>query len=171
MIDIFILLCLGWGAYKGFRRGFIIQSFSIIAVVIGIWCGFTLSGKVEPFLSQYMGELGSSIVSFVFVFILVLALVRVVAFLLTKLANLTALGLLNKLLGAAFGVLLNALMLSLLIVLVDKINVRKNFLSKEQIEKTCLYEPVSRLLPALFPERFFEKPKSILSIPSTLIFS
>jgi membrane protein required for colicin V production len=170
-IDIFILLCLGWGAYKGFRRGFIIQSFSIIAVVIGIWCGFTLSGKMEPFLSRHMGEWGSSIVSFVFVFVLALALVYLVAFLLTKLANLTALGLLNRLLGAIFGVLLNALVLSLLIGMVNKINAQKNFLSEEQIGETYLYEPVGKLLPALFPESFFDKNKNILSASSTLIFS
>ncbi len=85
-IDIIILVCLGWGAYKGFKKGFIIQSFSIIALILGIWSGFTLSGKVAPVLMQHfnIGELACSIVSFVIVFLIVLILVYLTGYIATN---------------------------------------------------------------------------------------
>ncbi len=165
VIDIIILLCLGWGAYKGFRKGFIIQSFVIIALILAIWGGFALSGVVESFLQRnfQMSELACSVVSFAIVFLLILILVYTSGFLVTKIANATSLGLINRLAGAAFGIFTNALILSVIIVLVDRINEQKHFLPEEKLEKTYLYKPVGKVAPAIFPGEFFTKVKDTLT--------
>ncbi|MDR1865597.1 MAG: CvpA family protein [Bacteroidales bacterium] len=157
ILDIFILLCLVWGAFKGFRKGFIKQSLSIIAVFAGLWCGFTLSGKVEPFLMRHVGETACSVISFLLIFLLVILLAVVAGYLLTALASAIALGLFNRLAGALFGVFANALVLSTVILFINRINSQKHFIPEEQIAATYLYQPVGKIAPAVFPQSFFEK--------------
>ena len=165
VIDILILMCLCWGAYKGFRKGFIIQSFVIIALVLAIWGGFALSGYLEPFLQKWfaMGETACSIVSFIVVFLLILIAVYASGYLVSKTANAVTLGLINRLAGAAFGILANALVLSLVIILFNKINDKAELVSKDNLEKTYLFEPVGKVAPIIFPEKFFKKVKEMLS--------
>jgi len=162
IIDIFILLCLGWGAFKGFKKGFILQSFSIIALLLGIWSGFTLSGMVTPFLSKYMSALACSIVAFIIVFLSVLALVYLSGHILSKLVSIIALGLINRLAGATFGILTNALVLSVVITFFNKINDIKHFVPEEQLENTCLYRPIGKTASVIFPDNFLWQAKDAL---------
>ena len=158
-IDIIILLCLGWGAYKGFKKGFIIQSFVILALVLAIWGGFAFSGKLEPFLQKHfhMSELVCHIISFIIVFLLVMILVYVSGHIVSKVADAMTLGMINRLSGAAFGIVANALILSVLIMLFDRINEKKQFIPSETLGKTFLYKPIRKVAPAIFPEKFFKK--------------
>ena len=158
-IDIIILLCLGWGAYKGFRKGFIIQSFVILALVLAIWGGLAFAGRLEPFMQKHfrMNDLVSSIVSFILVFALIVILVYTSGYLVSKVADAVALGMINRLSGAAFGIIANALVLSVLILLFNRINEKKRFIEKETLEKTYLYKPIGKFAPAIFPEKFFKR--------------
>lgn len=45
-LDILILILLGASAWKGFRRGFIIELASLVGLVLGIWAGIHLSDRV-----------------------------------------------------------------------------------------------------------------------------
>ena len=36
MIDVFLVVPLLWGAYKGFKKGLIVEVFSLVALVLGI---------------------------------------------------------------------------------------------------------------------------------------
>jgi len=159
IIDIIILLCLGWGAYKGFKKGFIIQSFMILALVLAIWGGFAFAGRLEPFMQNnfQMSELACSIVSFVFVFFLVLLLVYVSGYLVSSVVSAVALGMINRLSGAAFGIFANALILSVFILLFNRVNDKRQFIEPETLKRTHLYEPVGKVAPAIFPERFFSR--------------
>ena len=159
VIDFIILLCLGWGAYRGFKKGFIIQSFVILALVLAIWAGFALAGKLEPFIREHfnIGDLACSIVSFVFIFVLTMILVYTSGYLVSKVADETALGMINRLSGAAFGIFANALILSVFILLFNRINEKKRFIEHQVLEKTYLYKPVGKTAPAIFPEKFFKR--------------
>ena len=158
-IDIILLLCLGWGAYKGFRKGFIIQSFIILALVLAIWGGFAFAGKLEPFIRNYfqVSDVAVHIVTFVVIFLLIFIVVYTSGFLVSKVADAVTLGLINRLAGAAFGILANALILSVLIMLFNRINEKKHFIESGTIDKTHLYKPLETVAPAIFPEKFFKK--------------
>lgn len=159
IIDLIILLCLGWGAFKGFRKGFIIQSFVILGLVLAIWGGFIFTGKLEPFLLKHfhITEVFCYIISFIIVFSLILILVYTSGFLISKIIDAVSLGMINRLLGAAFGILSNALILSVLILLFDRVNDKKHFIGPETLEKTYLYQPIGKTATAIFPEKFFNK--------------
>lgn len=159
LIDVIILLCLGWGAYKGFKKGFIIQSFTILALVLAIWGGLAFAGMLEPFMKKHFGlsDLVCYVISFILIFALVIILVYTSGYLVTKVADIATLGMMNRLAGAAFGILANALILSVLILLFNRMNDKKHFIEKETIEKTYLYKPIGKVAPAIFPEKFFKK--------------
>ena len=158
-IDIILLLCLLWGVFKGFRKGFIIQSFVILALVLAIWGGFAFTGKLELFMQKHfhISDTVCYIVSFIIVFSLILILVYTSGYLVTKVVDAIALGLVNRLTGAAFGLFANALILSVLILLFDRVNEKKKFIEPETLEKSYLYKPIGKVAPAIFPETFFKK--------------
>jgi len=159
IIDGIIILCLTWGAYRGFKKGFIIQSFTIIALVLAIWGGFAFAGTLEPFLQKNfkIDELVSSIISFIIVFLMVLILVYISGYLVSKIAEAATLGMINRLAGAAFGIFANVLILSVLIMLFNRVNDKKQFVESETLKKTYFYEPIGKVAPAIFPESFFKK--------------
>jgi len=159
VIDFILVLCLGWGAYKGFRKGFIIQSFVILALVLAIWGGFAFEGKLEPFVRIIfqMNDVVVHIVSFIIVFLLIFMIVYTSGFLVSKIIDAVTLGLINRLAGSIFGIIANALILSVLIMLFNQVNEKKQWIKSETIEKTYLYKPIEKVAPAIFPEKFFKK--------------
>ena len=70
----------------------------------------------------------------------------------TKIANFAALGILNKLLGGVFGAVKIGLILSVLLIVFDKLNSTIPFVNKENTEDSVLYEPVKGLAPMIFPD-------------------
>jgi len=159
IIDIILLMCLVWGAYKGFRKGFIIQSFVILALVLAVWGSFAFAGRLEPFIRNNLqvNDGASYIVSFIVVFLLVIIFAYSSGILVSKVADAIALGMINRLSGALFGILSNALILSALILLFNRANEKKQWIAPEIINKTYLYKPVEKVAPAIFPEKFFKK--------------
>ena len=158
VLDIVFLLCLGWGAYRGFRNGFIVQSFALISLALAIWGAFAFAGRLEPFLHQTfkISELACSIVSFVLVFLVILLVVYISGFLVTKIMNAVSLGMINRLSGAAFGIFTNALLLSVMVLLFNRVNDNKRFVEPEILNKTHLYEPIGKVAPAIFPDDFLK---------------
>jgi membrane protein required for colicin V production len=148
---IIILLCLGWGAYRGFKKGFIIQSFTILALILAIWAGFAFN--IAPFIHRHFGfsGLASEVLSFVLIFILVLILVYTSGYLVSKVVNAVALGLINRLAGAIFGIFANVLVLSVIIFLFNKFT-HDNRELHQQLKKSFLYEPVGKVAPAICPD-------------------
>ena len=159
LIDLILLLCLGWGAYKGFRKGFIIQICGILALVLAIWGGFAFTGKLEPFMQKQFqfGELACYVVSFIIVFCLILLMGYTFGHLVSKVAETFALGMINRLMGAAIGIIANVLILSALILLFDRMNDKKHFIEPEVLGKTYLYKPIGKTATTIFPKTFFNK--------------
>ena len=70
---------------------------------------------------------------------------------LTKLADITALGLINKILGAVFGSLKWALILSVLLLFFDKFNKTIPFVEKEMLDESVMFYPIKSIIPTLIP--------------------
>ena len=150
LIDFIILLCLGWGAYRGFKKGFIIQSFTILALVLAIWAGYAFS--IAPFISRHFGanQLASEIFSFMSIFILTLIIVYTSGYLVSKAVSVVTLGLVNRLAGAAFGIFANVLLLSVIIFLFNKFNDNRDL--HQKLDKCYLYHPIGKVAPAICPD-------------------
>ncbi|TGE17168.1 CvpA family protein [Hymenobacter elongatus] len=115
--DILLLLPLGVGAVKGFRRGLVLEAASLLAFVLGIIGGLALLSDAIPLVRNYVGEAFGllPIVAFLLVFVLITWGVHLAGGFLKTAVHLTPLGVLDNLLGAAAGALKWVLGISLLL--------------------------------------------------------
>jgi len=150
IIDIVILIPFAWFAYQGFKKGLIIGVASLAALILGIYAALYFSGIVAGFLTDELNIKTDylPIISFIVTFIGVVILIHFLGKLLEKLINMVALGFLNKLAGAVFGVLKAAVFLSVLILIINHFDGK--IISEEKRESSFLYDPVSEIAPFLW---------------------
>ena len=158
-VDLVFAILLLWAAYRGFTKGFIVQLATFAALLLGIlgavmFSDFTSSLIIKKFdvSGQYL-----PILSFAVTFIAIVIAVHILAKALNKLIDAIALGIVNRLLGVLFSVLKTAFIVSIILVLVNKIDNKYNFIPKETKEKSLLYKPLSKFAPMIFPYLNFEK--------------
>jgi membrane protein required for colicin V production len=152
-IDIAICVPLIWGLYRGFMRGLIVEAASLVAIGIGVWGGMNLSeacaNKIVEIFNWQSEFL--PIISFAIVFLALVSGVYLFAKLLAKLAKGLALGGIDKILGAAFGALKFALIISVIIFVIDAVENSYPFVSTGVKNNSVLYEPISKIAPLIIP--------------------
>ncbi len=147
-IDLILLLMLGLAAWKGFRRGFIIELASLVGLVLGIWAGLRFSDRVTAALDL---EVKHAAVAFLITFLLVLVLVVLLGHLLTKAIDIAQLSLPNKLAGIAFGALRSAFTLSIALNLM--LGYTHGAFPPEQLRsESVLAEPARGFAPLVVPQ-------------------
>lgn len=132
-LDFVLLLPLAYGLIRGFIKGFIHELASLLAIVVGIILAYRYSANMEQFLHQYIAEdgIGLRIGSYLLILILVFAALYALSFVLTKMLQFMALGMINRIAGAVFGLLKAAIFLLILIHLaqpfLDSMNKNDSF--------------------------------------------
>lgn len=151
--DIIIVIPLIWGAYKGFRKGFIIEIASLIALGLGVWGGIKFSAVSAKYLSEAfdISEKLMPLISFSVTFILIVIAVFMLAKMLQKIIKMVALGLVNKVAGALFGALKFVLIISVGLSLVNTIDAQLGFIEPEMKQSSLLYKPVSKVALIVIP--------------------
>lgn len=124
MIDIIFAVILLVAILKGYRKGFIIAIFSIIAYIVGLAAALKLSATVAEYLKKNMDISGKWLpfLSFAFVFILVVFLVTLGGRLIEKTFEMALLGWLNRLGGILLFVLLYTIIFSIFLFYSEKIH-------------------------------------------------
>lgn len=152
-IDIILGILLILSAINGFSKGLISEVASIAALILGIWGAIKFSYITTDFLIENfdMHSEHMNIISFVITFVVIVILVHIVGSTVSKLAETVLLGFANKLAGLVFGVLKSALILSIILVVFDKVDEDVHILSREAKENSRMYEPIRSFAPSLFP--------------------
>lgn len=150
IIDIVLLILFAWFAYQGFKKGFIIELASLVALILGIYAAIYFSNHAEYFLrnSLNMDNDYIPVTSFVITFIVVVIIIYALGRILEKLINLVALGFLNKLAGGIFGILKAVVFISIVMLIFNHYNI--NFISAEKRNDSLFYEPVEEVAPFLW---------------------
>jgi membrane protein required for colicin V production len=164
VIDIIIAVILIFAAVRGFMTGLFSAVASLVAIVAGVFCAIHYSYYVEYQLNDSVLEWShqtNKIVAFAVTFLFVILTIIFLGKLLTKLADITALGLLNKILGGIFGALKWSLLLSVIFLLFDKFNKTIPFVEKETLDNSVFYHPVKSMVPTLFPAILDKDNKSL----------
>ncbi len=153
VIDIVLAALLLFGLIRGFMKGLFVEIASLAALVLGVYGAIHFSDFAASFLMDKVNwdENYINIVAFAITFVIIVLAISLAGKALTKLANFAALGILNKLLGGIFGALKIGLILSVLLIVFDKMNSSIPFADKEDLEDSILYQPVQSLAPLLFP--------------------
>ncbi|MFK7750154.1 MAG: CvpA family protein, partial [Kordia sp.] len=86
-----------------------------------------------------------NLTAFAITFIVILIAVTMAGKLLTKVADFAALGILNKILGGAFGGLKMAVITGAALVFFERTNNTMEFVEQDKIDGSALYEPVKEI--------------------------
>ena len=153
VVDIIICIPLIWGLYKGFTKGLIIEMASLASLILAIYGGIKFSDYILDLLVKKFGWETEflPIISFVLVFIAILIVVFALAKLLEKILKMSALGPVNKVLGAVFGTLKFGLIVSVVLVIINTVDQKVQIVSNEVKEKSLLYHPVLKMSVTLMP--------------------
>ena len=152
-LDIIFLIPLLFALYRGFKKGIIHMIASLAALVLGIFGAIQL----RPFFASFLDSLFDispdyiNIVAFSMAFLVIVLLVHMVAYLVERLIKAVALNFVNRLLGMAFGLLVTAFVISMVLWPLNQINAEKQFIKPERMENSLLYKPLSAFAPAIFP--------------------
>ncbi|EDP96685.1 CvpA family protein [Kordia algicida OT-1] len=136
------------GFVRGLMKGLFVEVASLVALIAGMYGAIHFSYYAGDFLKESFetwDEKYINLAAFAITFIIILVLITLAGKLLTKIADFAALGILNKLLGGAFGGLKMAVIAGAVLIFFDKTNNTMEFVEKEKIEASVLYEPVKEI--------------------------
>ena len=115
-IDIFLLVIAGLAAFKGYSKGLVVEFFSFLAFILGLFLSFKYSRQL---VTNFFGESEQKelwvLAAFILMFVGLSLLIRALGVLVKKSLRLVFLGWLDNVLGAAFGLLKWGFIVSLLI--------------------------------------------------------
>ena len=153
VLDIALGALILFGLVRGLMKGLFVEITSIVALILGIYGAIHFSNFVAEFLENRVSwdEQYLNIVAFAITFIIIVISIAMAGKALTKLANFAALGILNKLLGGVFGALKIGLILSVILIVFNKMNSTIPLVEDYEIEESILYNPVKSLAPLVFP--------------------
>ncbi len=158
-IDIVIIVPILWAAYRGFKKGLIIEVSSLIALGLGVWGAIHFSSYIAEIITGKVEDKYIPLASFTVTFILIVAGVFVLGRILEKFINLIQLKLINKAAGAGFGALKILLIISVLLVIINSYDEQLNLIPNNLKVESSLYYPLSDLsktvIPALKDNKMF----------------
>lgn len=153
-VDLILIIPVLWGLYRGFMNGVIMEAATLSAFFLGTWGGIHLSDKMAALLKSWTGSESPyiPIISFSLVFVGILVIVFLTAKMVQRFVeDGIALGLVNKIAGAAFGGLKFALLLSLLLFVIDAVSNNPPLIPQKIKDESLLYKPAASLAPAIIP--------------------
>lgn len=152
-IDLILGILLIIGAVRGFLRGFISEFAGLAALILGVWgaihFSYLTSGFIIDQFSYHPEHLG--LISFFITFLIIVVLVHMVGKATENILSAIALGFLNKFAGILFGAVKTALILSVLLMIFDRLDEDAEIIPKDIKEESQMYEPVKNLVPNLLP--------------------
>ena len=149
VLGIFLLL----GLYKGIKNGLLIEVASLVAIILGVYGAINFSFYAAEYLDNQVDwePATRNLLAFAITFIVIVLIITLTGKLLTKLAEVIMLGILNRILGGLFGILKVAFILSVILMFVSSLAERLNFINEETKESSVLYTMVQPLAPLLLP--------------------
>lgn len=153
IFDIIVYLSLAWAVFNGWRRGFLLQMLSLLAVVAALFFATQYGSELERILGIDVGAQG--VVGFIVIFVAAMILIAVFGYVLRAVFRFAGLGAIDVLLGILFSVAKVALIVSVLFSWFDNANKSYEWASRECVAESRWYEPVKGITDKLTP--YFEE--------------
>jgi membrane protein required for colicin V production len=161
ILDVFLLVPLVYGAWRGFKKGLIIEVFTLLAIVVGIYMAVRFSDAVSHKINNNLGDAYSATpaVSFTLVFLAVGALIYFGGVALEKVVRAINLSPVNRMLGLVFGAIKSIYLLSILLVTYQSYDPGGKLITHESRETSLLYTPIKntsiKTIPFLSDSRLY----------------
>ena len=152
-LDVIIAIPLLYGAWKGYQRGLVFEIAMILGLLLGIYIAFKFLNFFEQIVSKYISGSGNFLpyLTFILVFISVMALMIMLAKMLEAILKITALNVFNKIGGALIGVIKFALVISFMLSLLKPVDLRLGLISQQAKNESKFYKRVLNISNYLFP--------------------
>ncbi len=152
-IDLLILVPLLLAAWKGFKRGFIIEIFIVLALLVGIYCGIHFSDYTSDLIKEKLNvsSIYLPLISFALTFTVIAVGIYFIGKMLEKVIKIAQLSLLNKLGGVFFSVVKTLYFMSTLFLLIASAQEKTEIIPTATLNESLLYTPVSKLSLATIP--------------------
>lgn len=149
-LDIALIIPVIYGFVQGFSRGIVKEITSLVSLIIGIYIAVNFSFYLESHLEDFFRDNKEliPIISFALVFAATIITIKILGNILEKITNALALGIISKLLGAIFGAIKIAVLLSAIIFFEQKLEL----IPKDVTKESMLKEPIEEVLTVLIPE-------------------
>lgn len=153
LLDILILIPIGFGVWRGFKKGFIIELFTFLALFVGLYAGIHLSDSVASFLKEQFSITSEYLptIAFTITFLLVGAMVYFAGVAIEKIVKAVSLSLPNRLLGALLGGVKMLLFTGTAIILLESYDEKSDIISEETKEASLLFLPVENTTAFVMP--------------------
>ena len=150
-LDIIIGIVLILFLVSGVKDGLFGGIFSLVAIVAGVYGAMFLSDIAADYLVQHISMKHEylAIISFLFIFLIILILVRLFGRLLEAFFEKIKLGFVDKIGGAVFGVCKGFFLLSMLILVLNFFCLT-NIIPQETRSKSLLYPITERIANCLY---------------------
>jgi membrane protein required for colicin V production len=147
-VDIAILIFTAFGAWSGYKEGFLMEAISLFGIVLGILLGFKLMGEGMILLDERFNIDKSTLpyISFIVIFLIVVLLVRLLGSLVKNSVDKTFLGSVDQVLGAGLGMLRTLFMISVMLWILDSLKLTPR---EEWVEGSWLYPFTAHLAPTV----------------------
>jgi len=152
-LDIVLGILLILSTLNGFSKGFVEELAGLVALILGIWVAIHFSDVASHYLTDHFNWTFRhlTLVSFIVTFLVVVILVNIIGSFIGKMVKAASLGFPNRLAGLAFGAVKGALILSVLLVIFDRIDRDVHLISEQKKSESRLYTPVKNFAPGVFP--------------------
>lgn len=146
--DLFLLIFFLIGAYSGYKDGFLMSLFSILAIVLGVFGGFKLMGLAMIYLQDHFHADKAVLpyIAFFVVFILIVIIVTLIGRMIKQSINKSFLGSMDSVMGACLGIIKTAFMFSIIIWIIDSL---KFSMPEEWVNGSWLYPFTAQLAPTV----------------------
>lgn len=158
IFDLIVYVALAWAIFNGWRRGLLLQIFSLVGIVAALYLGVLYGAEAGAMLG--MEGTTAQIGGFIAIFVASLIVIAIVARLLRGVFKLAGLGIADTLLGIALSVLKVGLVVSVLFSGFAALNKDYKLASKEKVAASRWFEPVAGITDKLTP--YFEEVKDNL---------
>ena len=153
-LDLIILIPIALGFVFGLFKGLIKELASLAAIFLGVYGAKVFAPSVSVFFIHTFSFSPKTAlpITYLFIFILIAALLLILARMLDNIFNSIALGGLNKLLGGIFAALKYALVVSVLLNVFDALDSRFPIIKQKSKSESIGYKPFMKLAPTLWDE-------------------
>ncbi len=147
LLDLFILVPIGYFAYKGFTSGFIKEVLGIAGIILAVYVTFKymkpVSAVAEPLFTN---PDTATIVTGVVLFVGIVAITQFLAYTTKKFLELLKINFINRIAGLCFGVLKSGIVVSAVLLLLAGFNMP----AEDSREDSFSYPIVIVMAPAAF---------------------
>ncbi len=150
VLDLFFILPLLYGAYRGYQKGLFIEIIGVVAFVIAIVIGFKFLGYgmnlIAPAIGEHMANRFLPYLSFTIIFFPTIFLINKMGWMLRRALRFTILGTIDGFAGAIVGVFTWLFGISTFLWLMTSIDIK---IPEKMVKESLTYPVVAKVAPTV----------------------